>query len=172
MGRSSMSSAKLRSEIIAARDRRQELLQASLGRCCPATLFLSLNIPGPDKNPPGAGRLFSWALRSLLCEYPDMENLTQGSDPLGPYAVILIDREAAEVKRSCIAMETSQPFARLIDLDVFDGNGRPVDRAAVGMLPRPCLLCSRPAVECIRLRRHGADELSGRRDELLAYFRD
>jgi holo-ACP synthase len=172
MGRLSMSSAKLRSEIIAARDRRQELLEESLGRGCPATLFLSLNIPGPDKNPPGVKRLFSWALRSLLCEYPDMENLAQGSDPLGPYAVILLNREASEVKRRCIAMETSQPFARLVDFDIFDGNGQPLDRAALGMSQRPCLLCSRPAVECIRLRRHGADELSGRRDELLAFFRD
>jgi holo-ACP synthase CitX len=167
-----MSSAKLRSEIIAARDRRQEVLQGRLSAGYPATVFLSLNIPGAEKNPPGAERLFTRALSSLLGEFPDGENLVQGSDPLGPYAIISIRREAFGVKRSCIVLECATPYARLIDLDVFAGSGLPVDRAALGMLPRPCLLCALPAVECIRLRRHGATEVSGKTDELLACFRD
>jgi holo-ACP synthase CitX len=167
-----MSSVKLRSEIIAARDRRQELLDLRHSGGYPVTVFVSLNIPGEVKNPPGSSALFSWALRCLLGEFPDAENLERSSDQLGPYAIVSLNREASEVKRRCIAMETSQPFARLVDLDIFDGNGQPLDRAALGLSQRPCLLCSQPGVECIRLQRHRADELSGRRDELLALFRD
>jgi holo-ACP synthase len=172
MGPSSMSSAGLRSSILFARERRQEILEASLGRGSPATLFLSLNIPGAEKNPPAASALFSRTLSALRVEFPGMELLTCSSDVIGPYAVILLDGDAAEAKRRCIALESATPFSRLVDLDIFDGNGAPVDRAALGMPPRPCLLCRRPAVECMRLRRHGAAELTGRRDELLSLLGD
>ena len=155
-----------------ARDRRQDLLNESLSEGYPATDFLSLNIPGAEKNPPGAERLFSWALRFLLSEYPDRENVVQSSDPLGPFAIFLLNREAAEVKRSCITMEVSQPFARLIDLDIFDGSGHPVDRAILGIHPRTCLLCDQAAVDCIRLQRHAAEEVLERSYELLTLCRD
>jgi holo-ACP synthase len=167
-----MSYAELRSSILAARERRQEQLDERISGGYAATVFLSLNISGENKNPPGASALFSWALRSILAEFPDTGNPVQGSDPLGPYAVIALNQAAVEVKRRCIVLENTNPFARLIDLDVYCANGRPVDRAKLGMPPRPCLLCRLPAVECIRLQRHGATELAWRRDELLSYFKD
>lgn len=172
MGLLSMSSAGLRSSILAARERRQELLDERISGGYAATVFLSLNIPGPGKEPRGASALFSWAISSLLAEFPDARNLVRGSDPLGPHAVISLNRDAVKVKRSCMLLESANPFARLVDLDVYCVNGRPVDRAALGMTPRPCLLCRLPAVECIRLQRHGAVELAGRIDELLSYIRD
>jgi holo-ACP synthase len=167
-----MSYAELRSSILAARERRQEQLDERISGGYAATVFLSLNIPGVEKSPPGASALFSWALRSILAEFPDAGNPVQGSDPLGPYAVISLNRDAVEVKRRCIFLETANPFARLVDLDVYCANGSPVERAKLGVPPRPCLLCHLPAVECIRLQRHGATELAGRRDELLSHFRD
>ena len=167
-----MSYAELRSSILAARERRQELLDERISGGYAATVFLSLNIPGVEKSTPGASALFSWALRSILAEFPDAENPVQSCDQLGHHAVISLKREAVEVKRRCIFLENANPFARLVDLDVYCANGRPVERAKLGMPPRPCLLCRQPAVECIRLQRHGATELAGRRDELLSYFRD
>jgi holo-ACP synthase len=167
-----MSYAELRSSILAARERRQEQLDERISGGYAATVFLSLNIPGVEKSPPGASALFSWALRSILAEFPDAENPVQSYDQLGPHAVISLKREAVEVKRRCIFLETANPFARLVDLDVYCAYGRHVDRAALGVPPRPCIICPLPAVECIRLRRHGAADLAGRRDELLSYFRD
>jgi holo-ACP synthase len=164
--------AGLRSSILAARERRQEQLDERISGGNAATVFLSLNIPGVEKSPPGASALFSWALCSILAEFPDDGNPLQGSDPLGPYAVISLNWEAVEVKRLCIVLENTNPFARLIDLDVYCANGRPVDRAALGIPPRPCLLCRQPAVECIRLRQHPYREVIGKTDELLASFRD
>jgi holo-ACP synthase CitX len=167
-----MSSAKLRSEIIAARDRRQELLNESLAGGYPATVFISLNIPGKVKNPPGATAIFSWALTELLKEFPDAENLVRSSDSLGPYAVISLNSESVGVKRRCIAMETTYPFARLVDFDVFNRTGVQIDRATLGLSPRFCLVCDQAAVDCIRLRRHAAEEVLRKTDELLALCRD
>jgi holo-ACP synthase len=171
MGLSSMPSEKLRNNIIAARDRRQELLERRLSGGYPATVFVSLNIPGKDKNPPEATGIFAWALTELLKEFPDAENLVRSSDSLGPYAVISLNCDAVGVKRRCIALEGACPFARLADFDVFNGDSLQIDRAALDFSPRPCLVCDQAAVDCIRLRRHEAEEVLRKTDALLALFR-
>ena len=172
MDQLSMSSARLRNSIITTRDRRQELLEAYLKRDYPATVFLSLNIPGTEKNPPGAESLFSRALHGFFTAFPDAGMLARDRDLLGPYAFISLNQDPACVKRRCIDMESADPFARLIDFDIFNESGCQVGRAALGLPPRSCLVCDLPAVECIRLRRHGAAEVKGRADELLALCRD
>jgi holo-ACP synthase CitX len=78
--------------------------------------------------------------------------------------------EPANLKRICIELESVAPFARLIDADVYDPHGTAVDRATLGLLPRPCLVCEAPARECIRLGRHAGAELTRRVHELLAPF--
>lgn len=172
MDQLSMSSARLRNSIITARDRRQELLEVYLKRGYPATVFLSLNIPGTEKNPPGVESLLSRALRGFASAFPNAGNLTRSRDLLGPYAFISLNHEPACVKRRCIDMESAYPFARLIDFDIFNESGCQIGRAALGLPPRSCLVCDLPAVECIRLRRHTSGEVKGRADELLALCRD
>jgi len=169
--RSSMSSAKLRNSILAARDSRQELLVKQLACGCPATIFLSLNIPGKNKNPPGAEALFAWALDQLKDTFPDLVTLADGIDPLGPYALLAHSQEARLVKRRCVALETSHPAARLVDLDVYDSHGVQLGRSALSLPPRTCLVCHHPAVDCIRLGRHSLEEVVGRALRLLTGFK-
>jgi holo-ACP synthase len=172
MDQLSMSSARLRNSIIIARDRRQELLEVYLKGGYSATVFLSLNIPGEDKNPQGAESLFSRALHGFFTAFPDAGMLARSRDLLGPYAFISLNQDPVGVKRRCIDMESADSFARLIDFDIFNESGCQVGRAALGLPPRSCLVCDLPAVECIRLRRHGAGEVKGRADELLAFCGD
>jgi holo-ACP synthase len=167
-----MSSDKLKSEILRTRDHRQELLDRHLAAGYPATLVLSLNIPGAIKNPPGTGMLFAWTLDRLAEVYSGLAILENSHDLLGSYAVAGIQQAAVEVKQRCIALETSQPAARLVDLDVYDSQGRQIDRATLSLPPRPCLVCNRSAVECIRLGRHTASDLTEKTNELLAPYRD
>lgn len=166
-----MSSEKLHNDILAARDRRQELLEGYLAHGCPATMLLSLNIPGPDKNLPGSQGLFVWALQSLAGAFPGWRMQRQPDDLLGLCGIMLLELEAPDVKQRCMAVETAHPFGRLLDLDVYDAHGRQVDRASLCLPPRPCLVCGRAAGECIRLGRHTIHEILERTDELLAYFR-
>lgn len=167
-----MPSEKSGSNILAARDRRSEILEKHLVQGRPALLFLSLNIPGEDKKPHGSERLFSWSKGLMSVEFPEAEKLFTGDDALGPFAIFSVNREAAAIKPLCIRLENGYPAARLIDLDVFDVNGRQIGRLALGMPPRACLICRQPAVDCIRLRRHPAMEVLAKTYELLAPFRD
>ena len=138
----------------------------------PATLFVTLNIPGVVKDPPGAGKLFAWSLDKLAALHPGQEILEHGRDLLGCYAIIGIQEPAVDVKHGCITLETSLPAARLLDLDVYDDQGRQIDRARLSLPARTCLICNQPAVDCIRLQRHSVMELSDTIHELLAPYRD
>lgn len=167
-----MSYAKLKSELLAARDRRHAALQLALGQGWRATLFLSLAIPGADKTPAGSPNLFAWARREAEAACGGLAGGREGQDRLGPFAILGSEMEPSSLKRICIGLESVAPYARLIDADVYDVQGAAVDRAALGLPPRPCLVCAAPARECIRLERHSDAELSRRVHELLAPFID
>ncbi|ABK98708.1 citrate lyase holo-[acyl-carrier protein] synthase [Pelobacter propionicus] len=164
-----MSSAESRSSILAAREARQELLDRHSGTF-PAFIFLSLNIPGECKTPPGTEELFSWALERLETSLPHLHLVERGSDRLGPFALLAAGQEAAQVKRLCVSQEESSPVARLIDLDVYDRSGVQIGRGSLGLPPRPCLVCHHPAVDCMRLGRHNYPELAACAERLLAEF--
>jgi holo-ACP synthase CitX len=167
-----MPSGGLRNRLLAARDARQEILRRACEQGAPVVVLLSLNLPGEDKGPPGSWGLIRWAGSKLIEALPGWVERRSGLDALGPCALFAGEGESASVKRRCMALEAAHPFGRLLDLDVYDGDGRPVDRALLGLPPRECLLCSEPARECIRLQRHGGPELKEKVHELLLPFID
>lgn len=82
----------------------------------------------------------------------------------------IVPGELLDVKRACCAIEDNHPFGRLMDLDALEESGgmvSPVSRDRVGMEPRRCLVCGRPARECMRSRKHSGEELLRKIDELL-----
>jgi holo-ACP synthase len=156
-----------RRSLLAARDARQAQLDRHLGGGR-TLLALSLAVPGPGKTPPGAGALFGWAVAEVARVFPGATCLLETDDALGPLALWAVPATAAESKARCVAIETSRPAARLLDLDVYSPEGASVDRAALRLPPRPCLCCPEPARECIRAGRHGLDEVVARALALLA----
>jgi holo-ACP synthase CitX len=157
-------------EILNARDGRQEALVRVLGTGHAVLLFLSHNIPGQEKMPPGAKAFFSWMSARVETRFPTAANLASASDALGPYCILGLDDDPASVKRHCIALETEHPSSRLIDLDVYTPAGTQIDRTSLGLPARPCLLCNRRAVDCIRNKRHSLDEIVAKAHELLRPF--
>jgi holo-ACP synthase len=164
-------SDKSANNFLEARDRRQDALSQALSKGCSATLFLSLNIPGHEKTPPGSEALFLWVLDNLAENFPGRLCLAKTQDDLGPYAILALDVEPREAKKRCVILESVHPSARLVDLDVYDINGQQIDRRKLGLSGRSCLVCRQPAVECIRVKRHSFDEIIGKVHELLTYFR-
>jgi holo-ACP synthase len=165
------SSAKSVRSFLDARDSRQDRLSRCLCEAPPATVFLSLNIPGREKMPAGAQALFLSMLAQLAQTFPGLLIGESSSDALGPYAIIALQTDPLAAKRCCIALEAGSPAARLIDLDVYSGQGVQIGRASLGVAARACLLCRWPAVDCIRLQRHSIDEVIARTHELLSAFR-
>lgn len=156
-----MSLDALRSSLLEARDRRQELLDGLFPSPFPATVMLSLNLPGVEKTGVRAERLFAWGEEALLSVLRVVETV-RGSDALGPFALYRTRLLAAQVKRLGIALESMHAAGRLLDLDIYDHSGKQLSRADLQLPPRRCLVCSEPAVSCIHAKRHSTDELAGK----------
>jgi holo-ACP synthase CitX len=154
--------------VLAARDARQVVLDRLREARWPALVMLSLAIPGEDKVPPGALRLFDWAQARLPEELPGIRQLHRGDDALGPFSLWGAPQPALAAKQRCVALEAARPAARLLDLDVYPPAPGVLDRAALRLPPRPCLCCDQPARECIRAGRHGPAALASRAAALLA----
>ena len=169
MVRSLTLSDKSASSVLDARDRRQDALAQALSEGYSATVFVSLNIPGQEKTPPGSEALFLRALDELSKEIQGLTNLVRSCDALGFYAVFGLGLEPVEVKSRCIRIETSHPYSRLIDLDVYAVDGSQIDRKTLGFPGRHCLVCEQAAVECIRVKRHSIEEVIVKVHELLAH---
>ena len=172
-----MRSGASRSDFLSARDSRAALIDGLCARPAGdgapggprALVFVSLSVPGPDKTPPGSGVALARGVEALRRSVADraIEELDRGLDALGPWAALAAPVEAAALKRLAVGVEETLPFGRLLDLDVYGADARAVDRAALGLPLRTCLVCPEPARECITLRRHGAAEPARRAAALL-----
>ena len=166
-----MSSVRFAGKLLAAREARQELLSRALSAGRPATLFVSLNLPGPDKSPPGATGLFRRACEQIAETFHGSLLLAADRDALGHFALRVVDADPLAVKRLCIAIEESHPAGRLLDLDVYASETVQMGRASLGLPARRCLLCDQPAVDCMRTRRHAVADVIALAHELLTLFR-
>ena len=171
MGRSQTSFARLRTELLDAREARDEVLQVELKAASGCVVFASVAIPGADKTPQGISELFQW-MNTAICKAlgPIERQITIVRDGLGPCTLFTVAHTPEQTKRSCIRLEELIPAARLIDLDVYAPDGHQLGRAALNLPPRSCLVCTDSATSCIRLNRHDRSSLDERVSQLLKHF--
>jgi holo-ACP synthase len=164
---SSIPYAESRDALLVSRDARQAAIDRYRGRGR-TLVALSLAVPCATRAAPGAGALFAWAAREVGCAFPGARQLDARVDALGPFALWSTRVWPDAAKARCVALESSQPAARLVDLDVYSPGGEPVDRASLLFAPRPCPCCGEPARECLLVGGHPLPELTARVRELLA----
>lgn len=66
----------------------------------------------------------------------------------------LLDTDPYDVKEKMIQIETSCDLGRLFDIDVLLPNMEHISRTDLGYSQRVCMICSRPAHECVRSHFH------------------
>ena len=145
------------SELLLARDARAGRQFVYLRENPGKTLVcLTVNLPGSVKRD----------ARSLLIADAGVQAVRTALQPVseelfdlptGFEGYFLVVGEPEQVKRTCCEVEDSHPLGRLLDLDVLiagDPVPMPLSRSLLGMEERRCLLCGRPARECIRARTH------------------
>ena len=157
-------------ELLSARDVRAGRQSAYLRQYPDKTLVcLTVNLPGPVKKDErsaviaGAGVA---AIRDALS--PSLEALFDLETGFEGY--FLVEGVPEAVKMRCCHLEDTHPLGRLMDVDVLrlqDGMPVPLGREELGLPGRPCLLCSSPARECMRARRHTRDEIDAKIGNLL-----
>jgi holo-ACP synthase CitX len=125
-------------------------------------LTLTLNLPGSNKRLPRwlefHEMLRSELERTLASRKFTFTRVFSCVAASGPEDHFLLSADALTLKRETVDFEERHLGGRLADLDVMAW-GKPVGREALGLSPRTCLCCPRPAKECAAEARHPLDEV-------------
>lgn len=78
----------------------------------------------------------------------------------GYEALFSVYGEASDIKKRACELELTHPLGRFMDIDVVGLDGKPLNREDVGFSGRKCLICDKPARDCMRNKTHGTDEVN------------
>ena len=147
--------------------KRMELSEKS-----PSLISATLCVPLPYRTEREAKTLLECSMTALTEALrqaglrPGEAEWLDGAD--GPVCFLPCEEGAEAVKRFCVGQEETLPQGRLLDLDVTARGGTPVGRAELGLPPRKCFLCGRPAAECVSAARHAPEEVAAFVERLLS----
>ena len=163
------------SDILAGKERKAQV-QEALRRCHQSTVIgIGINMPGPVKYSDDTLDLVLHALarlrhqlRECACQLIE-ERLSHA--PTGPVACLAVDGDAEMIKKIAVAIESEGDYGRLLDIDVYRADGRPLSRDELGLPSRRCLVCDEKAAICIRAARHKPEEVLLAAKRILENFR-
>lgn len=155
-------------DVLAAKEKRRQRQDELRSKTGANIISITINMPGPVKDRPVLRALRDYAVQAISSELDVIQELKVNA-ATGPEALLAVAGDAVRLKALAVKIEEDQPFGRLLDMDVFSSTGELISRCREGR-QRPCLVCGRPAVECMRERRHNLDELTARVGNLLALF--
>ena len=144
--------------VLANREDRVARQHTLLSRYGTALVSCGVNMPGPVKDNLASRRVLAAAVRAVqrvvqasgwLC----LERAVRVA-PTGPEALVVVKADPRALKAALLTVEESQPWGRLVDLDVLPPAGPAISRADLGLPPRACLVCGEVATVCARSRRH------------------
>ncbi|OEU76211.1 MAG: holo-ACP synthase CitX [Desulfuromonadales bacterium C00003068] len=162
-------SAELKSDLLAARDLRQLDLNSFINTEHNTVIMMALNIPGPDKLPAGGEALMAWGRRCVEVK-TGAHCVVTNRDAAGLYMLFVCDLAPQRCKELAVKIEEQTPAARLLDVDIYTNDGDQLGRANLGFKARRCLLCERPAVECMRTGNHEPDAIVQSAQQRLSTF--
>lgn len=150
-------------ELLAARERRAAWQRQLRGNRADTQIVLSVLTPGAVKNHAFSRAVFA-AGQDMLARLIKARGWTLHAsaslhEAAGEMACWSVDAPPDSVKRLLLSVEERLPLGRLWDMDVLDGEGKPLSRRQFGYAPRRCLLCAQDAKICARERRHALHEL-------------
>ncbi|MDD7306080.1 MAG: citrate lyase holo-[acyl-carrier protein] synthase [Peptoniphilaceae bacterium] len=126
-----------------------------------ASIFFTLNIPGPVKNNSKIEELFSYGKEKIIEEIKKLEiNIIYKKEYsliTGPELYLSVFCDEKYLKSQMCQIEDSK-LGRLFDIDVYK-NGCFISRREIGVDERKCFLCNKKAKICARSRAHSIDKM-------------
>jgi holo-ACP synthase CitX len=161
-------------EVLTAKDQRAAIQREMIQRWHGPLICLTLVSPGPVKDSPDRHSALFFAADRLAKTFVDhginvLEQCSRTS-AAGPEHYFAVHGEPRAIKNLCMEMEGTLSWGRLLDIDVIhENNGKieAIHRESLGNATRRCLVCEKPAFECMAAKRHSAKEIASAFDALL-----
>ena len=149
-------------QLLEARDRRYER-QLALAKEWPDRTLVCMTVvlPGPVKRDARSLKVAEVGVKAVQEVFTPVHKELYDRET-GFEGFFVVDGALLDVKKACCEIENEHPVGRLMDLDVLEPEGEtvvPVERERVGEPPRKCLVCGRPARECMRSHAHPFGEI-------------
>ncbi len=143
-------------QLLASRDMRRAMQQHLQEMYPDSTLMvLTIVMPGSCKQTRSAAIVAEVATAAIESRFANsikhqlIRDLCTGFE-----AYYLLSVSPDEAKRAALDIETSHPLGRLMDIDVIGAGCVPLSRFDYDTSLRQCLVCGRPARECMRSAAH------------------
>ncbi len=144
-------------KILMSREERFKKIQA-LSKNNKIVICLKANTPGIDKNRYSSFFLIR-QLDITINESFQVEEKQSFDGFDGPYNLYIVEHKSLkDIKAELIHIEEKHPLGRLIDLDLY-ANQNMISRDDYNLSQRTCMLCDKPAFECIRNNTHSHSEV-------------
>lgn len=157
-----------------ARAQAQAQLRMKYAHQQDSLISVTVNMPGSIKYTNDTVQLIYFALRELRIKIAGQGSRISEEQIFhwisGPVALISVQGDSHQCKMAAIQIEKDFKSGRLLDIDVFDWEGKLISRDEYHMPRRTCMVCDRPAVECVRSRAHQPEEVMGAVKYLLTCF--
>ncbi|EMT6575221.1 citrate lyase holo-[acyl-carrier protein] synthase [Providencia sp. PROV130] len=150
------------------REKRAEKQQYLLAKYHQPVVFISLVWPGEVKDSSASRYVMELAVKTmnnavehlhLHTSHHQCEHLITGPEAFYCLPIDNIGLSILDLKKLCVRLERAHPLGRLWDIDVINTHKRPISRSEVGLPPRRCLLCEKPAHLCARSHAHDVHTL-------------
>lgn len=150
-------------QILKAKDNRYSLQRRMVQEYRMPLISFSVVMAGAVKQNPISKLLFEEGCR-LISSMLSENNIASAKQTLlrseaGDTAIIACRSDTIRLKKLCCALESSESWGRLLDIDVIGLDGKPVARANLGDEGRGCIVCGLPGSGCARSRAHSTQQI-------------
>jgi holo-ACP synthase len=129
-----------------------------------------LNIPGPVKTNEQIKKAFNVGKKEILTTLKSknipVAKCLETHEKTGDELLVSVNADAFLLKKEMSRIEDTHPLGRLFDIDVIDADGNKLSRLHY----RTCLICGLQAQSCARSRRHSAEELFAKTEEIIRNY--
>lgn len=145
-------------DILDARENRAYLQEELIKKFNLPLLVIRANYPGIDKNNKTTRYIIEIIYETTLSRIFPI-NIKKIDSFEGIVYLLNVDTSPAQLKKIAVDIETNHPLGRLVDIDILDLNNHTLSRTELGAAPRRCFICSAPAHNCVRSRKHSLEEI-------------
>lgn len=150
----------LAEKILEAREERVNKIDEMLKDYIRPVLIMRVNYPGLNKNNELTIKIMEDMNKVVCCILGSklyLNFVTRGAE--GTVIYMSVSEEAKNLKRIAIDIEEKHVLGRCLDIDVYDIDGRSINRQELGYKMRKCYLCMDYAHNCVRARVHSEKQV-------------